>query len=677
MKTPPLLLGACLIFWGWRTGHPLLAAGVAVILEGARWVRLRWTLELSDMIRISDLCTLIFVGLVIFLFTTTQPSLIIFVALEWTPIIFLPLMVAHNYSEPEGIDIRALSVVFRKQRYSPDRPAVRMDLTYPYAILCILSAGVANLRGPGYYIGVSILAAWGLWPVRSRRFSPITWMALILLAGVIGYGGQIGLHRLQLIIEEKGMEWFAGNGDVDPYRSVTAIGDIVDLKPSDRIRFRVRWEAGHRRPIRLREASYNRYQSGRWFALPHQFEEARERRPAAAGADVWRLGPRPPTSERLTVNAPARKGQAVLKLPTGTFEVQGLSPDRMLKNAFGAVKADDVPGLIRYTARFGPGAPIDAPPGDDDLAVPDKDDREAADAVISELRLAALSPEAAVDRLNRFFRDRFTYAIGDGEGGRRPDLAEFLRRTRRGHCEYFATATVIILRRIGIPARYAVGYLAHEYSRLEDGVVVRDRDAHAWAQAWIDGQWREVDTTPPDWTRIEAAATPAWQRGFDLLSWGGHFLSRWRWGQVEVGLHVLWLLIPLLIILVRRASISGRLRRSVGTETAAGAAPVSKLGTDSELYCVVERLEALGHPRHRGEPLGEWLRRLEAAGPRFDTEALGKMLRHHYRYRFDPEGISRAQRAELRRMAADWLRRHPPPSVEMQPRMNTNEDKPS
>ena len=662
MKTPPLLLGACLIFWGWRTGNPLLAAGVAVILEGARWVRLRWTLDLADMIRISDLCTLIFVGLVVFLFTTTRPSLIIFVALQWIPIIFLPLMVAHNYSEPEGIDIRALSVVFRKQRQSPGRAAVRMDLTYPYAILCILSAGVANLRGPGYYIGVFLLAGWGLWPIRSRRFSPVTWGALFLLAGVMGYGGHIGLHGLQRIIEAKGMEWFAGNGDVDPYRSVTAIGDIVELKPSDRIRFRVSWEgdSAQARPIRLREAGYNRYQSGRWFALPREFD----RLPPGAGGSVRRLGPRPPAWETLTVNAPTRDGRAVLKLPIGTFEVEGLSSGRMLKNPFGAVKADEVPGLIRYTARFGSGARIDAPPGEGDLALGNNDSRlrRNLDGVISELRLESLSSEAAVDRLTRFFRDRFTYAIGNG--GRRPDLGEFLSRTRRGHCEYFATATVLILRRIGIPARYAVGYLAHEYSRLEDRVVVRDRDAHAWALAWINGGWREVDTTPPDWTRIEAAATPAWQRGFDLLSWGGHFFSRWRWGQVDLGLHVLWLLIPLLIILVRRASIRGRLRRTVGAEGEGGNSPVPRLGTDSELYSVVERLETWGRPRQPGEPLGEWIERLDEARVAVDTETLREMLRHHYRYRFDPAGISKPQRAELRRMAADWLRRHQPPSTD-------------
>jgi transglutaminase-like putative cysteine protease len=43
-------------------------------------------------------------------------------------------------------------------------------------------------------------------------------------------------------------------------------------------------------------------------------------------------------------------------------------------------------------------------------------------------------------------------------------LARFLLRTRSGHCEYFATATVLLLRQLGIPARYAVGYAVHEAS---------------------------------------------------------------------------------------------------------------------------------------------------------------------------------------------------------------------
>ena len=61
-------------------------------------------------------------------------------------------------------------------------------------------------------------------------------------------------------------------------------------------------------------------------------------------------------------------------------------------------------------------------------------------------------------------------------------MSRFLLRTRSGHCEYFATATVLLLRQLGIPARYAVGYAVHEATGRK--YVVRQRDAHAWCLVW-------------------------------------------------------------------------------------------------------------------------------------------------------------------------------------------------
>ena len=61
-------------------------------------------------------------------------------------------------------------------------------------------------------------------------------------------------------------------------------------------------------------------------------------------------------------------------------------------------------------------------------------------------------------------------------------LSRFLLKTRAGHCEYFATATVLLLRELGIPARYAVGYAVHETSRQRLRRALRD--AHAWCLVW-------------------------------------------------------------------------------------------------------------------------------------------------------------------------------------------------
>ncbi|MGA2500918.1 MAG: transglutaminase domain-containing protein [Tepidisphaeraceae bacterium] len=76
-------------------------------------------------------------------------------------------------------------------------------------------------------------------------------------------------------------------------------------------------------------------------------------------------------------------------------------------------------------------------------------------------------------------------------------ISDFILSKRPGHCQYFASSAVMMLRAVGIPARYVAGYYAHEPDGRQS-IVVRARDAHAWAEAWIDGTgWITIDATPP------------------------------------------------------------------------------------------------------------------------------------------------------------------------------------
>ena len=107
--------------------------------------------------------------------------------------------------------------------------------------------------------------------------------------------------------------------------------------------------------------------------------------------------------------------------------------------------------------------------------------------------------------LSAFFqdKDKFSYSTWQGleklASTNETPLSRFLLRTRSGHCEYFATATVLLLRQLGIPARYAVGYAVHEASGRQ--YVVRQRDAHAWCLVWnpTSETWQDFDTTPASW----------------------------------------------------------------------------------------------------------------------------------------------------------------------------------
>ena len=78
---------------------------------------------------------------------------------------------------------------------------------------------------------------------------------------------------------------------------------------------------------------------------------------------------------------------------------------------------------------------------------------------------------------------------------RRDPVDGFLFDTRRGFCEHYASAFVVLLRAAGIPARVVTGYQGGEINPRGDYMIVRQSDAHAWAEALVDGQWQRFDPT--------------------------------------------------------------------------------------------------------------------------------------------------------------------------------------
>ena len=78
------------------------------------------------------------------------------------------------------------------------------------------------------------------------------------------------------------------------------------------------------------------------------------------------------------------------------------------------------------------------------------------------------------------------------------DVADYLLfKTRRGYCDYYATAMVVMLRAVGVPARYAAGYAMGQYDPGRDAYLVSERDAHAWVEVYFPGYgWIEFEPTP-------------------------------------------------------------------------------------------------------------------------------------------------------------------------------------
>src|SRR5690606_13368344 len=102
---------------------------------------------------------------------------------------------------------------------------------------------------------------------------------------------------------------------------------------------------------------------------------------------------------------------------------------------------------------------------------------------------------------------------------------DFLFNTRSGFCEHYASAFAFLMRAAGIPARVVTGYQGGEVNPIGGYLIVRQSEAHAWVEVWLEGRgWVRIDPTAAvSPLRVEsgiAAAIPAAEAA-PLLGRGG------------------------------------------------------------------------------------------------------------------------------------------------------------
>ncbi len=660
MSTPPLLLGVTLIFWGWQAELLAIAVIAAVLLEGSRLVGWRWAFTEQDFSRVWSVCIYVFVGMTAYLVVMTdlqgaaRATLTLF---QWYPLSVLAILLAQVYSTAGSVELSVLSTISRKRKSRdayPEHNAI--DLSYPYFSICLLSASTAHEKSSVFYIGLCLLVAWALWSIRPKVCSSLAWMTIFAMVVGMGYAGHVGLQHLQQKLEGTLTDWFLSmTGDhVDPDRSYTAIGSLGEIKLSNQIVLRMVPDAKAHLPVLLRQASYNRYLETQWFARSAGF------RPVTAGLEdgAWQLESRVHANVMTTISIALDGGEGILSLAPRAVQIQTLPVGSVQGNALGAIKVEDGPGLVSYRVGSAENSVRDAPPDDADVHVPEAE-AEVLDRIVGELGLSSEAPRESFRTLAGHFERNFQYSrfLGEHRSNTTP-LSEFLQSSRSGHCEYFATATVLLLRAAGIPARYAVGHSVHEFSSLEGQYIARARDAHSWALVYVDGVWRDFDTTPASWVAIEQDAAPWWEAVSDVWQWVTFTFAEWKWGDRDDDLttYMAWLLLPLVLFLAWRLYTAKR----VTSGNADGEQPESSLlwpGRDSEWYEIEHRLNALGIVRHPWEPFSQWVKRIrETQTGSLIADSLDAILALHYRYRFDPNGITEAERAALTSYAGAWLK---------------------
>jgi len=667
MNTPPLLIGVTLLFWGWQTGLLPYAIIAAIILEAARPLKWRWEFSATDFRRLWDFCAVLCLGGVLFCYASSQFGNAVLGFARWLPLIFLPFISAQAYSARNTVDLSTFFWILRKRGKEGNvAPAEGISFTYPYFALCFVAASAANVRDVRFYMGACLLSTWALWSVRNRAFSPLTWGTAILLAIAMGYFGQIRLHALQAVVENKTAELLADVDmkDFDRSESRTAIGSIGRIKLSDRIVLRVKPEPKGETPSLLREASYGTLKSVArdvtWYGGKKDFHTLKPE----SNQTSWRFLPPQSDESSITIAAYLRKGMGVLALPNGTHQIDRLPVLEMEHNHLGTVRVADGPEMVRYSARYSPGNSMDSPPSAEDLQVPDQEN-PALTQVATQLKLSLQPPREALKTIDAFFRDHFTYSrfLGGHETGlwsKTTPLSDFLLRHRSGHCEFFATAAVLLLRKAGIPARYATGYSVQEISKKGDMYLVRGKHAHAWCLAYVDGGWRDFDTTPSSWVETEEESGSSWRPLTDWLSAIWFKFSEWRWFSDKKGVtkSLPWLLLVAVILFAWRSKVlkkRARMKTRTPTKTRVSPGP----GADSEFYGIERKLEKRGFSRAAGETLSQWVHRIEAASQAsVETRPLHPILSLHYRHRFDPRGLTMADREALKSSVQSWLDQH-------------------
>lgn len=115
---------------------------------------------------------------------------------------------------------------------------------------------------------------------------------------------------------------------------------------------------------------------------------------------------------------------------------------------------------------------------------------------LAETNKSAHTPEERLEHIKKLFIEKkFVYTLNPGTYNGTNDLEEFLFERRKGFCEHFAGAYATLARGLGVPARVIVGYQGGRYNPVGNFWRIAQRDAHAWAEVFIDKTWQRVDPT--------------------------------------------------------------------------------------------------------------------------------------------------------------------------------------
>lgn len=529
------------------------------------------------------------------------------------------------------------------------REDLRAHATVALAVAAVTAAG--QIKGGGRYaLGSTVFVFACIACLRAPRASGTrargrvrawTALAVVSLASTALLVRQ--LPRAGGWVEARIGRWL-GAMDADEatgFSSNLRLGSTHGMLVSERPVLRIEGAA----PEYLRGAVYDRYEVGAWTGAFDEGDSSRRIVEASLAPER--------ASSRLTFARGARLArgrEARFFLPGEACEL-GTHSRRVVIDQ-GAVVHPDPP--LAPAIWLGPSecAISAAPPSARDLEVP-AGIAEPIAAVAGPWTAGTTSDRAKLEALALHLAT-FGYSLDVRRSPRLDPVVDFLTTHREGHCELFASALALLARSRGVPARVVTGYRGGDLNRAFGYTVVRERHAHAWVEAWVDGAWRSFDPTPPvDGVRREErgvdAATDAMLYAIERAAAALGRVTLAEWG---IGLGAALALLYAIRTISRLAQ--KRRPRAGATLTTTPALPAFDL--------LESRLVAAGHARAESEPVESFARRivaLEAPWSDAAADALARYAELRYGDVGDEEEVVRALDRAARAVTAS---RAPRPS---------------
>ena len=315
----------------------------------------------------------------------------------------------------------------------------------------------------------------------------------------------------------------SGGAGVTGLSDTMAPGRISSLARSGEIAFRVRFEDG---VVPQRESLY-------WRALVLSRFDGREWSPAEFTPLQGRVhASSDPVRYTVTAEPSDEVWMFGLELPVSgpLWAVPG--------DDFTLRKPAKISKRIRYTLSscLDCSSPI---PGDfEELRrLPDSGGAAARELVRSWKRAGHTGREIVDLALTYFRTEPFYYTLNPPLLSMDDPVDDFLFNVRKGYCEHYASAFAFLMRAAGIPARVVVGYQGGEPNPVGDYLIVRQSDAHAWAEVWLaERGWVRVDPTAAvSPLRIErGAGAVSGREGGPVLDVPGLEVVRGVWDRVRL-----------------------------------------------------------------------------------------------------------------------------------------------